>query len=401
MLKKNLVFYRKGGKTRYYPRTQVKKTVLENIMHSQKSRPIDAVVAGYLGVDLAPGFAKTRSGSFTELFRPGRLIETEGLHISLGGVVANTGLAMLKFGVNARLTGIVGNDPMGNIALAQLAESGVTDSIHRSNSAGTAYGIVLAPPGLDRVFLEDPGCNRLFTAADIDFDLVGQSRLFHFGYPPLMEAMWSNNGARLKEMLEKVRALGTAVSLDMTLPDHSAPAGKADWRAILSSVLPLVDIFAPSIEELLFMLDPALYSTLAGQAGNNDIINVIPEETYRLISEQTFELGVKILLIKAGHKGAYLRTSDLTGLDTSALRITDKTGCPEGMWLSAFPVETERFCNASGAGDCAVAGFLTAILKNEDLATAGKYAMMAGRDNLYGTDALSGLVEWDQMSRKL
>ena len=56
---------------------------------------LDAVVAGYLGVDIAPGFPTGRPAiAASELFRPGKLIETEGLSFSLGGVVANTGLAM-------------------------------------------------------------------------------------------------------------------------------------------------------------------------------------------------------------------------------------------------------------------------------------------------------------------
>jgi hypothetical protein len=45
-----------------------------------------------------------------------------------------------------------------------------------------------------------------------------------------------------------------------------------------------------------------------------------------------------------------------------------------------------------------VAGFLSALLNGVDVKEAGTYAMMAGRDNLYGQDALSGLREWTQMT---
>ncbi|MFA6567396.1 MAG: PfkB family carbohydrate kinase [Victivallales bacterium] len=370
-------------------------------MEIKKSRPIDAVVAGYLGVDIAPGFSKRESVTFAELFRPGKLIETKGLHFSLGGVVANTGLAMRKFGQNVSLTGCVGNDALGDMALAQFAQAGVTRGIHHASSAGTAYGIVVAPPGIDRFFLEDPGCNRIFTADDIDYELVGQSRLFHFGYPPLMEALWSNGGLKLKELLERAHGHGAVVSLDMTLPDPDAPAGKADWRAILSAVLPSVDIFVPSIEELLFMLEPQLYSHIAERAAGGDIIDAIPAEQYVRIADKVLAMGVKVLLVKAGHKGAYLRTGDLAELNSSTLRLSDRIGCPHGAWIPPLPVEAARFCNASGAGDCAVAGFLTALLKDENIMTAGQYAMMAGRDNLYGQDALSGLMEWSHMSKSL
>jgi len=364
-------------------------------------RKIDAVIAGYLGVDIAPGFAKRESVSFAELFRPGRLIETDGLHFSLGGVVANTGLAMRKFGQNVALMGCVGADALGDMAVAQLAQAGIIGGIRRSSVAGTAYGIVIAPPGMDRMFLEDPGCNRIFTVDDIDYEIVSQSRLFHFGYPPLMEALWSNSGAKLKELLERVRSQGAVISLDMTLPDTAAPAGKADWQAILSATLPLVDIFVPSIEELLFMFEPELYSSIAELAAGGDMIDAIPPEEYGGLAEKVLAMGVKVVLIKAGHKGAYLRTGNLTELNSSVLRLSDRTGCPQGVWIQPLSVDADRFRNASGAGDCAVAAFLTALLKDENIITAGRFAMMAGRDNLYGNDALSGLVEWSRMGKSI
>ena len=366
-------------------------------MGLNKNRPIDAVVAGYLGVDIAPGFAQGETVSFAEMFRPGRLIETNGLHFSLGGVVANTGLALRKFGRNATLMGCVGNDALGDMALAQLAQAGVTNGVRRNNAAGTAYGIVIAPPGMDRLFLEDPGCNRGFTADDIDYEIVGKSRLFHFGYPPLMDALWCDGGVKLKELLDRVRSQDTVISLDMSLPDAASPAGKADWKTILSAVLPLVDIFVPSIEELLFMLEPELYSVISERAADTDIINFIPEDEYRLIAEKVLAMGVKILLVKAGHKGAFLITGDLAGLNLSSLRLSDQNGCPDGIWLPPLPEDKELVCNASGAGDCAVAGFLAALLEDESIINAGKYAMMAGRDNLYGNDALSGLTDWKHM----
>ena len=366
-----------------------------------KSRPIDAVIAGYLGVDITPGFAQREPISFSEMFRPGKLIETEGLHFSLGGVVANTGLAMRKFGQTIELAGTVGNDALGDLALSQLTRAGVNSGIRRTSGAGTAYGIVIAPPGMDRVFLEDAGCNRIFTADDIDFSIVGQSRLFHFGYPTLMDALWADGGSKLESLLKQARNHGAAVSLDMTLPDPEAPSGKADWRAILSTVLPQVDIFVPSIEELFFMFEPERYAMIAEQAGQSDFIDTVQAEEYELLAGKVLDLGVKIMLIKAGHKGAYLRTGNLNKLNTSALRISDIAGCPDGAFIQPMPENPELICNASGAGDCAVAGFLAALLRDESIITAGQYAMIAGRDNLYGQDALSGLREWTEMTKDL
>ena len=364
------------------------------------TQPIDAVVAGYLGVDLTPGFSTARNVvPFPELFRPGKLIETDGLNISLGGVVANTGLALQRFGRRVELLGCVGNDALGDLAVARLAQAGVSRGIRRTSRAGTAYGFVIAPPGLDRVFLEDPGCNRNFTAADLDYDLISQSRLFHFGYPPLMPALWTNGGVELQKLLQQVRDRGVATSLDLTLPDPDSPAGQADWSAILAATLPLVDIFVPSIEELLYMLEPQLYAHLLAKTPGGDLLAGISPELYGQLADRCLALGVKVLLIKAGHHGAYLRTGNLQRLQTATqLDLADLNGCPQGVRIPPFPVAAERFCNASGAGDCAVAGFLAALLNGVNFKTAGTYAMLAGRDNLYGPDALSGLQEWEPMT---
>ena len=37
---------------------------------------------------------------------------------------------------------------------------------------GTSYSIVLAPPGIDRVFLHHPGANDTFCADDVNYALV-------------------------------------------------------------------------------------------------------------------------------------------------------------------------------------------------------------------------------------
>ncbi len=361
---------------------------------------VDAVVAGYFGVDLAPGFSSNRNREVArELFRPGRLIETDGLSVSLGGVVANTGLAMKRFGCRVELMGCIGADALGDIAAGLLLDHGVKHGLRRTQRAGTAYGIVLAPPGMNRIFLEDPGCNGLFTADDIDYDVVRRSRLFHFGYPTLMRRLWADGGTELKKMLARVGRLGVATSMDLSLPDSDSPAGKADWRAILARVLPHVNIFVPSIEEILFMLEPQLYGQLVRRLRGRDLIDLVSPEVIERLADRILAAGVKVLLIKLGHRGAYVRTGDVATLSSSlAVAIPVENWSHRSLWVAPYPVDRRRIQNASGAGDCAVAGFLTALLSGAALERAGQYGMLAGRDNLYGVDAFSGLRDWKTMT---
>jgi sugar/nucleoside kinase (ribokinase family) len=369
-------------------------------MRTGRQTAYDAVVAGYLGLDLAPGFSPARAARpLADLLRPGKLVEVQGLSIALGGVVANTGLAMQRFGRRVALCGLVGRDALGDLAIGLLRARGMSSGIRRCGRAGTAYGIVLAPPGTDRIFLEDPGCNGVFSAVDIDYAIVRRSRLFHFGYPTLMARMSAGGGRELRALFARVHDAGVATSLDMTLPDPDGPAGQADWRRILAATLPHVDIFTPSIEEILCMLEPAAYAGLLAGARGGDILDAVPEDLYDRLGDRILALGVKVLMIKAGHRGAYLRTGDIDGLNAAtSLRLPAGNWSRRRVWAAPFRVAASRMRNACGAGDCAVAAFLTAILNGDRLERAGRYAMLAGRDNLYGVDALSGLKDWKRLT---
>lgn len=353
------------------------------MIRERRQAKYDAVVAGYLCVDLTPEFAAGRAFVPMErLLQPGRMVQVEGLSVSLGGAVANTGLAMRKFGMRVALTGLVGNDFLGDLVLQKLPDDAA--SIHRTDRAGTAYAVVLAPPGIDRLFLEHPGCNALFTDDSIDEAAVAQSRLFYLGYPPLLDSLHADEGRPLQRLLTRVQSLGATTAVDMALPDPESPGGRADWQQILDCTLPHIDIFVPSIEELLFMLEPAEHAAIAARASGGDMIEAIDRPIFDQLADRVLGCGVKILLIKAGHRGAYLRTA----------------GSP-ATWIDPFPVECDRVKNACGAGDCAGAAFLSSLLKGDPVERAGRYAMLAGRDNLYGNDALSGLRDWNSMARQL
>lgn len=372
-------------------------------MNLNRKFQYDAVVAGYIGVDLTPGFPSTRGAvPFPDIFRPGRLIEVKGLNLALGGVVANTGLAMRKFGRRIALMGVVGNDMLGDFVAGKLQAQGMASGIRRTNKAGTAYGIVIAQPGTDRIFLEDPGCNGIFTSADINYDTVRKSRLFHFGYPTLMKSLFVNSGAELRKLLAGARKLGVTTSLDMTLPDPDSPAGKADWPTILAAVLPYVDIFVPSIEEILFMLEPKRYARILSGAAGGDIIAAVSPDLVERLGNRLLAMGVKVLMIKAGQRGAYLRTGDIGKLNAATpLNLPAENWNGRDLWIPAFPADPRRVRNACGAGDCAVAGFLAAMLEGADIEKTGRYAMLAGRDNLYGIDSLGGLSDWKRMTNMI
>ncbi len=363
----------------------------------------DVVVGGYLGVDLAPAFmSHDRHQPGALVLRPGTLTEVGGLSVSLGGVVANTGMALRRFGQRVLLMGLTGDDFLGMIARKILDEHGLSEGIRTSNLAGTAYGIVLAPPGCDRIFFESPGCNKFFTSDDIDYRAVGNSMIFHFGYPPLMEALYIREGEELQKMLSHIKSMGVLTSLDMTLPDPESDSGKIDWKRILENTLPFVDIFTPSIEECVCMMRPELYRRLTNSSESEDILCHISDDVIQDIGQEMIEFGANIVFIKAGEKGAYLFTSEISSLnDAAGATLLEDCWKNRAIKTSAFNVERKRIKNASGAGDVAAAGFLTSIIQGQTPEKALRYAMCAGRNNLYGMNATDGLSDWDTMTREI
>jgi sugar/nucleoside kinase (ribokinase family) len=144
------------------------------------------------------------------------------------------------------------------------------------------------------------------------------------------------------------------------------------------------------------------YTRISRTMKGGDIIDAIDRQHYHALAEQILGMGTKILLIKAGHQGAYLATGNVTSLNSTArMNLSLEQWNSRQVWCEPFPVEPGRVRNTCGAGDCAVAAFLTAILNGENPNNAGKYAMLAGRNNLYSPDSVQQLQDWSAMKRQI
>jgi sugar/nucleoside kinase (ribokinase family) len=359
------------------------------------SRTIDAVVAGHICLDVIPDLSGMQDG-FEQRFRPGHLVEVGPAAISTGGAVSNTGLALHKLGIQTRLMGKVGDDLLGHVVRQVVAAHGgdLVDGMVIDGSAHTSYTIIIDPPGVDRAFLHFPGANDTFGAGDVRYDVVAEARLFHFGYPPLMKRMFEDGGAQLVEILKRVKALGVTTSLDMTLPDPSSKAGRADWVSVLQAAMPSVDIFLPSIEETLYMLRREMYEALSQEAGG-----FLERVTPALLSELSGELlalGGKIVGFKLGERGIYLRTADRAAIETLGAACPSDPGAwaDQELWAPCFRVDV---AGTTGAGDAAIAGFLAGLLRDLSPEGALTAAVAAGACNVETADAVSGVRPWEEM----
>jgi len=356
-------------------------------------RDVDAIVAGHICIDVIPSFPDTGAG-VEEIFAPGKLTNVGPLVAATGGTVSNTGTALIRLGIRTRLMGKVGTDFFGRGVLELLGRYDAQDGMVVVDGESSSYSFVLAPPGVDRIFLHHPGANDTFGPEDVDYEMVARSRLFHFGYPPIMKKMFAEDGADLAEMFRRVKATGATASLDMALPDPASEAGQANWPKILAKTLPLVDVFLPSVEEILFMLDRKRFDELRDPAGDGDILERIPPEEVAALAKRLLDLGVKVAVVKCGHKGLCCATAGAGRLaDMGAARPSDPDGWADRLlWQETFHVE--NFVSAAGAGDNTIAGFLAGLLYGHSAEMSLRCGCVVGAQNVAVPDAGSGVKSW-------
>lgn len=360
-----------------------------------------AVVAGHICIDITPMFPGQSAGAIGDILVPGRLIHMHGVDVHTGGAVANTGLAMKKLGADVQLMGMVGKDEFGGIVRNILREYGADDALIEVEGAATSYTVALAVPGIDRIFLHDPGANDIFCKEDLDMAVIRGADLFHFGYPTIMKRMYENGGGEFLAMLQAVKGTGAAVSLDLAAVDADSEAAKQDWAWILEKALPYVDFFVPSVEELCYMLDKERYLSWRERAGGGDVTEVLAMEDIRPFGEKCLQLGAKVVLIKCGAPGIYYRTGgkeELAGL-CEKLELSMEDWVQKEGFEASFKPEAVR--SGTGAGDTSIAAFLTSVLRGKSLEASVEMAAGAGACCVCAYDALSGIPAYEEIEERI
>lgn len=363
---------------------------------------LDAVAAGHICLDMIPDLTQLPQGQFMRSLIPGRLINVGHAAFSTGGAVSNTGIALHRLGLRTRLLGKIGNDPLAAIVrdVVKKHAKGLETGLVKDTAHPTSYTVILSAPGVDRIFLHCSGANDAFGSEDIPAEVLSSTRLFHLGYPPLLKRMFSEGGTELAQICARAREAGATVSLDMSFPDEASPSGKVDWLGILTKTLPHVDLFVPSFEELLFCLRRKVYQDMVENAGDAHLLDLATPDLISGLARQVLELGVKVVLIKLGHNGLYLRTAGMNALHNMG---------------RGAPAEAEKWANrqlrvacyqvdvvgTTGSGDATIAGFLAGMLKGQSPEDALESAVGVGACNVEAADALSGLRSWEDTRARI
>ncbi len=364
-------------------------------------RQYDVMAAGLVCLDMIPQFLGDGGRSIAEILRPGTLVEMGSLSTSTGGPVSNTGIGLSRLGHQVCFNTLVGEDAFGKLTLELLGQNGSTDGVRIAPGCASSYTVVVAPPGVDRIFLHSPGTNHVYDTDAVDPDLVAQCRVFHFGYPPLMRQLYDNEGAGLVRVFEIAKEAGATTSCDMSLPDRTTPAGQAPWATILERVLPHVDVFLPSIEEAYFMLEPETHARMKEGIGGDEFIDRVVPEDYTRLADKLLGCGAKIVALKSGHRGFYVKTGAKEGFaDMGDARPGDAGGwANREVWGPAF--HAPDLASATGSGDSSIAGFLNGFLRGLSIEETVSAANAVGWQNVQVLDAVSGIKTWDETLEQL
>jgi sugar/nucleoside kinase (ribokinase family) len=344
----------------------------------------EIVTAGHICLDIFPDFSENREKVPDEIFSPGKLTELGNVAMRFGGSVANTGIYLGQLGIPALLVGKIGDDMFGRALSQLLKENHAPDEgIIIDPAESTSYSLIFEIPGFDKITLHHQGANSSFHAGDIDFNSFHKVKIFHFGYPNLMDRMCEATGKELVLIFKRAREMGLCVTLDMAPIDPYSKSGQIDWPAFLVEVMPCTDIFLPSFEELYFMLFKEAYLKITADAPSADFLDVADLSVLPKMADRIRDMGAGALVVKCGKHGAYLNAFD------------------EGIELFRSSFQTDRVRTATGCGDAFIAGFFASLLKGRDMKQSLKNGCASGALHAMSEKGAGGMMPLEMVEEKI
>lgn len=282
----------------------------------------------------------------------GRLLETQPLEVTTGGIVSNAGIAMARLGMRVAAFSYIGNDDWGAVIRGNLAKEGVdTQWLLPHPSGATSTTAVLIDPSGERSFAHCVGAPRLMDKAHFlkHLDVFAASRMTLIGYYSLMPRLEPD----LPEILAAIRQTGCQTALDA--------AGSGGGMQPLDRILPQLDVYVPSRAEA------------EHQTGEHEPRRII--DAFRACGAPGL-LGVKL-----GSEGALLSPA-------------------AGQYIEIPVVPAPGpVLDTTGAGDSYYAGLLTGLLRGMTVEHAGRLAAATGACCVTGYGATAGLRDLAQTAQ--
>jgi len=236
-----------------------------------------------------------------------------------GGAPGNFLAALNKYGCSTAMIGKVGEDMFGHLLLNTLKEAGIeTRGVVVDPTQFTTLAFVSLDESGNRdfSFARKPGADTCLNAAEIEPDLIDDTRVFHFGTLSL-----TNDPARnaTHRAVAYAKEKGKYISVD---PNLRKPlwASVEDAKAAIEWSLRQADIVKISDEEIEFLWG------MTPEAGTQKLLN---------------EYGVSLVYATLGPKGCHAATKNakVTVESPKGIRVVDTTGAGDifgGSAMSRF-----------------------------------------------------------------
>ena len=279
---------------------------------------MDIVTLGELLIDMFPGKIGQRIGQ-VDSFIP-----------KPGGAPANVAVAARRLGAQSAFIGKVGDDLFGHYLKKVLDAEGVdTRGICFDKEARTTMAIItlLDENNAEFVFYRNPGADQRLEPGELDLDLIGEAKSFHFGSLSLTD---EPSRSATKRALEAAKASGCLVSFDVNYRPALWPEPAAAIEQVME-IIPLVDLLKVNEHEITLLT-------------KEDQIS--PEHRHSL-DKAAFALlqrGPDLVVVTLGKDGSYFHSRQGSAyIPPIRVNSVDATGC----------------------GDAFIAGLLTELTKEE------------------------------------
>ena len=268
----------------------------------------DVTIAGELNLDLI-------LYGLPEQLAPEREQLADSMMLTLGSSSAILAHNLSALGSRVGFQSRIGHDPLGEIALQRLGESGVDVSrVRRVEGKSTTGLTVILHHEAWRNILTYAGTISELAWEDLDLEYLADARHFHLSSYYLQRALLP----RVSELFQQLKARGLTISLDT----NDDPDDR--WEGGLQDVLRHVDVFLPNERE-------------ACKAAATDDLEVAIRKLSQI---------VPLVVVKLGRNGAL------------AQRGTERL---------VSPPRTVKTVDTIGAGDSFDAGFLHEFVRGADL----------------------------------
>lgn len=224
-----------------------------------------------------------------------------------GGAPANWLGAIQKLGGKTELIAKVGNDVFGTILINTLKKAGIgVNGVSMASDVFTTLAFVTFDENRDRKFsfARKPGADMSLSERDLPFDLIDDSRVFHFGTLSLTDE-----------------------------PSRSATRVAVDYAKKHSKIIS----FDPNYRSPLWQSEEIAKSHMLWGLSKADVVKISDDEVSFLFPGLNFEdagpyiikrYGVKLVYVTLGSRGSIISNSNKTVRSDSFCSgdVVDTTG---------------------------------------------------------------------------